>query len=144
MSNKRKRLHIKQAQIHTNPVVKTEPKTEKKADVKSVKEAVKTQKTEAKKIGVETVKSKETKIEQKAEIQKPKIEVEVPKVEINHNEKIKRNLTLSVKNDSDLEKLSDKIGLTKSKIVDIMLSKMFRNEINNEFDLYELEIKVKQ
>jgi len=139
MSNKRKRLHIKQAQIHTNPVVKTEPKTEQKADVKSVKEVAKTQKTEAKKIGVESVKPKE----QKTEVQKQKIEVEVPKVEINHNEKIKRNLTLSVKNDSDLEKLSDKIGLTKSKIVDIMLSKMFRNEINNEFDLYELEIKVK-
>ena len=91
--------------------------------------------------GVKTVEAVKTVEVVKEVIQQEAPVVEVPKVELNHNTKIKRNLSLSIVNDNDLENLSNKIGLAKSKIVDIVLSKLFHTKIDNEFDLYELEIK---
>ena len=72
---------------------------------------------------------------------KQTVEIKVPEVKIDPNEKIKRNMSLSVKNDYELEKLSDKIALPKSKIVDIILSKLLQIEINDEFDLYNIIVK---
>ena len=79
---------------------------------------------------------------EKAQTEEKKVEVnvEVKKVEVNHNAKIKRNLTLSVKNDNELELLSDRVGIAKSKIVDILLSKFLKLEINDEFDVYDVNI----
>ena len=76
----------------------------------------------------------------KKEEVKVEVKVEVPKVEISPTAKVKRNLTLSVKNDYDLEILADKVGLPKSKIVDILLSKFLKIEINDEFDIYDIVI----
>jgi len=74
------------------------------------------------------------------QVKKEEVKVEVSKVEISPTAKVKRNLTLSVKNDYDLEILADKVGLPKSKIVDILLSKFLKIEINDEFDIYDIVI----
>ena len=84
--------------------------------------------------------AQQTQQKPQTEEKKAEVNVEVKKVEVNHNAKIKRNLTLSVKNDNELELLSDKVGIPKSKIVDILLSKFLKLEINDEFDVYDVNI----
>jgi flagellar basal body-associated protein FliL len=86
----------------------------------------------------EEVKEAQAPIKQQEE--KKEVVIEVPKVEINHSKKIKKTMSLSVKNDSDLEALSDRTGIAKSKIVDILLSKFLKLEINDEFDIYDINI----
>ena len=58
--------------------------------------------------------------------------------------KVKRTISITAFNDTKIEKLSHKIGLPKSKIIDILVSKMVMLDIENEFDLYNLEVNLKK
>ena len=130
MGNKRK--HIAQKAIKPQTVVGQQTPPQKQEGVKTVAEQAHEQ--------MKPQTAQQT--QQKAQTAEKKVEVnvEVKKVEVNHNAKIKRNLTLSVKNDNDLELLSDKVAIPKSKIVDILLSKFLKLEINDEFDVYDVNI----
>ncbi|MFK7779887.1 MAG: hypothetical protein QM490_01960 [Candidatus Gracilibacteria bacterium] len=117
--------------------IKKDTHQENKQDVKVVE---KTSQTPIKVETVEEVKVTETTTQTATIEEKKEVVIEVEKVVVNHNAKIKRNLTLSVKNDSDLEALSTKTGIAKSKIVDILLSKFLKLELNDEFDVYDVNI----
>jgi macrodomain Ter protein organizer (MatP/YcbG family) len=60
------------------------------------------------------------------------------------NEKFKtKKATFQLTNDSlhKLDSLSTRIGITKSKIIDILIKKMETNTIKDEFDLYNITCK---
>jgi hypothetical protein len=138
MSRKRQHIGTKAFNQPPKEVLKTVSEQTKKEEVgQNHQEQVKKTSTPLKTVNDDKCNQPQTTPEQ---AKKEEVKVEVPKVEISPTAKVKRNLTLSVKNDYDLEILADKVGLPKSKIVDILLSKFLKIEINDEFDIYDIVI----